>query len=43
VSLSPSTITWYRPPGGDALRLQRSLPLGGGLIITCGWLPVYRD
>jgi len=23
VSLSPSSITWYRPRGGDALRLGR--------------------
>ena len=25
VPLSPSSITWYRPKGGDALRLGRSL------------------
>jgi len=23
VLLSPSSITWYRPKGGDALRLER--------------------
>jgi len=23
VPLSPSSITWYRPKGGDALRLER--------------------
>jgi len=28
VPLSPSSITWYRPRGGDALRLG-SLPPGG--------------
>jgi len=37
-SLSPSSITWYRPKGGDALRLEvtaglaesnDSLPFGG--------------
>ena len=25
VPLSPSSITWYRPKGGDALRLGRQL------------------
>jgi len=45
---SPSSITWYRLTGGDALRLgtgkvtvglaesNGSLPLGGWLIVTCG-------
>ena len=38
VPLSPSSITWYRPKGSDALQLAESngsLPLGG--------LPVHRD
>ena len=46
--LSPSSIIWYRPTGGDALRLPAgkvttglaesngSLPPGGWLQVTCG-------
>ena len=29
VTLSPSSITWYRPKGGDALRLRRYCRPGG--------------
>ena len=43
VPLSPSSITWYRPRGGDALWLGRQLhawrkvmALDGRLIVTCG-------
>ena len=48
VPLSPSSIIWYRPTGGDALRLPAgkvttglaesngSLPPGGWLQVTCG-------
>ena len=43
VPLSPSSITWYRPMGGDALRPEGnlaesngSLPPGGWLQATCG-------
>ena len=47
VPLSPSSITWYQPRGGDALWLGRykpcaslaqssgSLPPGGWFIVTC--------
>jgi len=44
VPLSPSSITWYRPRGGDAAgkvtagltESNGSLPPGGWLIVTCG-------
>jgi len=44
VPLSPSSITWYRLKGSDALRLGRpglaesngSLPPGGWLMVTFG-------
>jgi len=37
VPLSPSSITWYRPKGGDSLRLVDDLRS------PAGWLPVHRD
>jgi len=36
VPLSPSSITWYRPKGGDALQLGR---LTAGLVESNGSLP----
>jgi len=39
VALSPSSIIWYRPMGGDALfgwEGNGSLPLGGWFQVTCG-------
>jgi len=39
VPLSPSSITWYPPKGGDALRLAEcngSLPPAGWFTVTCG-------
>ena len=55
VPLSPSSITWYRPKGGDALRMGRYLQAWRkvGLMAAyrrvddlrspAGWLPVHRD
>jgi len=53
VPLSPSSITWYRPKGGDALRLRRQLQAWrkvmaayrrvDDLVSPAGWLPVHRD
>ena len=53
VPLSPSSITWYRPKGSDALRLGRKLQAWRKVMAAyrrvddlrspAGWLPVYRD
>ena len=53
VPLSPSSITWYRPKGGDALRLGRYLQAWQKVMAAyrrlddlrspAGWLPVHRD
>jgi len=37
VPLSPSSITWYRPKGGDALRL--GMQVTAGLAESNGSLP----
>ena len=52
VPLPPSSITWYRPKDGDALRLGRS-PQAWRKVMAAyhwvddlraaGWLPVHRD
>jgi len=51
VSLTPSSITWYRPKGRDALRLERpawrkvmaAYRRVDDLRSPAGWLPVDRD
>jgi len=53
VPLSPSSITWYRPKGSDALRLGRQLQAWRKVMAAyrrvddlwspAGWLPVHRD
>jgi len=35
VPLSPSSITWYRPRGGDALRLGRLLQAWRKVMSAC--------
>ena len=50
VPLSPSSITWYRPKGGDAVKVTAglaesigSLPPGGWLTVTCRLTALHLD